>query len=131
MTTISPNQAGRPAAAESVDTRSPGGPDGRLYTASFAVVWDQVLEEARARHRWDLVHHDEDLGLVTVRCRGFMSAGASLLTIWVGLDDNGLTRVDLRSVPETRRGLGAGERRIRDLLGRLDRKLGAGARISA
>jgi len=131
MTTASSNRAGRPASAEPVDTRTDGGPDGRLYTASFAAVWDRLLEEVRARGRWELVHHDEELGLITVRCRGFMSAGASLLTVWVSLDDNGLTRIDLRSVPETRRDLGAGERRIRELLSRLDQALGSGARVSS
>ncbi|MGB5302842.1 MAG: hypothetical protein WBO43_11920 [Gemmatimonadota bacterium] len=130
MTTPSSSHAGRPASVEAVDTRTGGGPDGRLYTASFAAVWDRVLEEVRARGRWELVHHDEELGLITVRCRGFMSTGAGLLTVWVSLDDNGLTRLDLRSVPETRRDLGAGERRIRELLGSLDHALGAGARVS-
>lgn len=131
MTTTSSNHAARRATAEPVDTRAPGGPEGRLYTAPFATVWDRVLEEVRKQGRWDLVHHDEDLGLITVRCRGFLSAGASLLTVWISLDDNGLTRLDLRSVPESRRDLGAGERRIRGLLDRLDRALGARVRVSA
>jgi hypothetical protein len=130
MTTTSSNRAGRPVSAEPVDTRSPGGPEGRLYTASFAEVWDRTLDEVRARARWGLVHQDEELGLITVRCRGFLAAGESLLTIWVSLDDNGLTRLDLRSVPQTRRDMGAGERRVRDLLDRLDRGLGPGARVS-
>jgi hypothetical protein len=130
MTTTSSSDAARPATAEPVDTRSPGGPEGRLYTASFATVWDRVLEEVRMQGRWELVHQDEDLGIITVRCRGFLSAGASLLTTWVSLDDNGLTRLDLRSVPESRRDLGAGKRRIRGLLERLDRALGPGTRVS-
>jgi hypothetical protein len=131
MTTTPSNHATRRATAEPVDTRAPGGLKGRLYTASFAAVWDRMLEDVRTQARWDLVHHDEDLGLITVRCRGFLASGASLLTIWVSLDDNGLTRLDLRSVPETRRDLGGGERRIRGLLERLDRALGPGARVSA
>jgi len=94
-------------------------------------VWDHVLDEVRQRRRWELVHHDEDLGLVTVRCRGFLSTGEGLLTIWVSLDDNGLTRVDLRSVPESRRDLGAGERRVREVLRRLDDAVGPGARLTA
>jgi hypothetical protein len=130
MTTTSSNGTGRPITAEPVDTRSPGGPEGRLYTASFAEVWDRTLDEVRGRARWVLVHQDEELGLITVRCRGFLAAGESLLTIWVSLDDNGLTRLDLRSVPQTRRDMGAGERRVRDLLDRLDRGLGPGARVS-
>ena len=84
MTTTSSNHAPRRATAESVDTRSPGGPEGRLYTSSFAAVWDRVLEDVRTQGRWELVHQDEDLGLITVRCRGFLASWASLLTIWVG-----------------------------------------------
>ena len=130
MTTASADSAQRPPQAAPVDTRSAGGPEGRLYLAAVADVWDHVLEEVRARGRWELVHHDEDLGLITVRCRGFFPTSCSLLTIWVSLDDNGLTRVDLRSVPETRRDLGSGERRVRDLLDSLDRALGPGSRVT-
>jgi len=131
MTTTPASHAGRPTDADPVDTRSAGGPEGRLYTASFATVWDRLLEEARSRNRWELVHHDEDLGLITIRCRGFLSAGVGLLSIWVSLDSNGLTRMDLRYVPETRRGFAAGERRIRELVGRMDRALGPGTRVRA
>ncbi len=116
---------------EAVDTRASGGPEGRLYTASFAAVWDAALEDIRSRGRWDLVHHDEELGLITVRCRGGFASGTSLLSVWVSLDGNGLTRVDLRAVPEGRRGPGAGERRIRDLVQSLDRALGPDARVTS
>ena len=68
--------------------------------------------------------------MITVRCRGFLAAGNGLLTIWVSLDDNGLTRLDLRSVPESSHDMGAGERRVRGLLDGLDRALGPGARVS-
>lgn len=119
------------ASAESVDTRAPGGPEGRLYTASFAAVWDAALADIRSRGRWNLLHQDEELGLITVRCRGSLAAGTSLLSVWVSLDANGLTRVDLRAVPEGRRGLGTGERRIRDLVGSLDRALGPSARVTS
>jgi hypothetical protein len=131
MTIPHSDRTGRAAGGESVDTRAPGGPEGRLYTASFAEVWDAVLEEVRSRSRWELVHHDEELGLVTVSCRGFLGTGSGLLTVWLSLDPNGLTRLDLRSVPEGRRDLGAGERRVRDLLERMDRLLGPGARVTA
>jgi hypothetical protein len=130
MTITSANQAGRSPTFPSVDTRAHAGPDGRLYTASFASVWDRLLDGIRARRLWDLVHCDEDLGLITVSCRGFLTAGKGSLTIWVSLDDNGLTRVDLRSVPNTRLDLGASERRVRNLLDRLDRNLGPGTRVT-
>ena len=112
-----------------VDTRSPTGPDGRVYAVPFARVWDRLLAEVSARARWDLVHRDEDLGLITVACRGMIRGRADDLTIWVGLDANGLTRVDVRSESRSRRSFVAGERRVRDLLARLDRSLGADARV--
>lgn len=129
MTTTPVSRTSRPPESEPVDTRRPGNLDGRLYTASFAAVWDRLLDDVRSRGRWELVHHDEDLGLITVRCRGFLSGGAGLLSIWVSLDDNGLTRLDLRYVPENRRGAGAGSRRIRDLVNAMDQALGPDARV--
>ncbi len=92
-------------------------------------MWDHLLDEIRSRRLWDLVHCDEDLGLITVNCRGILTTGKGSLTIWVSLDDNGLTRVDLRSVPNARLDLGASERRVRNLLDRLDRNLGPGTRV--
>ena len=129
MTSTPSSQAGRSPHEQTVDTRRPDGPEGRLYTASFAEVWDRALESVRARNRWELVHHDEDLGLVTVRCRGFLPGSASLLTIWVSLDDNGLTRLDARCATDARRPAGSGGRLVGDLLAALDRALGTGARV--
>lgn len=129
MTSTPSSQAGRPTPQETVDTRRPEGPEGRLYVSSFAEVWDRALDSVRERNRWEIVHHDEDLGLVTVRCRGFLPRSASVLTIWVSLDDNGLTRLDARCVAEGRRAAGGGERLVRDLLDGIDRALGPGARV--
>jgi len=129
MTSTPSHQAGHSPREETVDTRRPDGPEGRLYTASFAEVWDRALESVRTRNRWELVHHDEDLGLVTVRCRGFLPGSASLLTIWVSLDANGLTRLDARCATDARRPAGAGERLVTDLLEGLDHALGAGTRV--
>ena len=112
-----------------VDTRSPAGPRGRVYAVPFAGVWDCLVSDLAARNRWDLVHRDEDLGLITVACRGWLRGRADDVTIWVRLDANGLTRVDVRT--ESRRGAGAGERRIRDLFDRLDQALGREARVHA
>jgi hypothetical protein len=97
--------------------------------ASFAVVWDRVLDAVRRQGRWVLVHHDEDLGMVTVRCRGFLPGSASLLTIWVSLDDNGLTRLDLRAVADARRAAAPGSRLVSDFLEGMDRDLGSGTRV--
>ena len=112
-----------------MDTRSPAGPEGRVYAVPFARVWDCLVSLVAERSRWDLVHQDEDLGLITVACRGVLPGRTDDLTIWVRLDVNGLTSVDVRSESRLRRGLGAGERRVRDVLARLDHDLGAEARV--
>lgn len=129
MTAVSSEQADRSAAPESVDTRSAGGPEGRVYAVPFATVWDRLLTEVAERPRWDLVHHDEELGLITVACRSVFPPRTDDLTVWVRLDVNGLTRVDVRSEPRSRRTLGASERRVRNLLARLDSALGPDARV--
>jgi hypothetical protein len=102
-----------------------------VYAVPFARVWDQLLVEIGARGRWDMVHSDEEMGLITVACRGILPGRPDDLTIWVRLDGNGLTRVDLRCESHTRRDFGAGERRVRDLLASLDRTLGSGSRVRA
>lgn len=129
MTTASSHRQGPQTAPETVDTRSPGGPEGRVYAVSFARVWDRLISEVSERSRWDLVHRDEDLGLITVACRGLLPGRADDLSIWVRLDGNGLTRVDMRSESRSKRDFGAGEKRVRDLLARLDRDLGTKARV--
>ena len=100
-----------------------------MYAVSFARVWDWLVTEISRRGRWDLVHQDEDLGLITVACRGVLPGRADDLTIWVGLDGNGLTRVDLRAESRARRGFGACERRVLDLLNSMDGALGTDARV--
>jgi hypothetical protein len=114
------------------DTRRPDGPVGRTYAAPFAHVWDALLAEIRRRKRWTLVHADEGLGLLTVICRRLLPRGLDDLTVWVSLDENGLTRVDLRSMARSGRSdFGANERRVRDLTKQLDRALGPRARVQA
>ena len=126
MATVSSDRQSRRTAPETVDTRSGTGVDGRVYAVSFARVWDLLVAKVAERTRWELIHQDEDLGLITVACRGVLRGRADDLTIWVRLDGNGLTRVDVRSESRSR---GTGERRVRELLTRLDRGLGPDARV--
>lgn len=111
------------------DTRTSDEPSGRTYTASFARVWDALVADIRDRRRWDLVHADEELGILTVRCRTFLGF-VDDLTIWVALDRNALTRVEARSRSRVGRGdLGTNRRRLEGLFARLDRALGPDARV--
>lgn len=114
------------------DTRSEDGPSGRLYAVPFARVWDALLAEIRARPRWELAHQDEELGLITVRCRSRIFRLVDDLTIWVELDEDGLTRVDARSASRVGKGdLGVNRRRLLRLLRALDRNVGPEARLRA
>lgn len=115
---------------ESVDTRDDSGPEGRIYTAAFAVVWDAVVTEIASHRGWDLVHADEDRGLFTVACHSRLRRTASDLSIWVRLDEFGLTRLDVRS--DHRKGridAAAARRAVTDLLAAIDDALGPGTRI--
>lgn len=113
-----------------VDTRATAGPDGRTYAAPFADVWDRLEAEIGARRSWQLVHADEERGLFTVVCRTIVPPGIDDLSIWVRLDENGLTRVDVRSSARGgRRDFGANQRRVASLIRALDAGLGPGNRV--
>lgn len=112
------------------DTRAEDGPEGRLYMAPFARVWDALLEEIRRRPRWELAHQDEELGMLTVRCRSLALRFVDDLVVWVGLDEDGLTRVEARSASRVGKGdLGVNRRRVVGLLENLDRAVGPEARL--
>lgn len=114
------------------DTRTGEGPGGLTYTAPFAEVWDLLLDEVRRQPRWTLIHADEEAGLLTVACREPLQRAMHDLTVWVSLDDNGLTCLDIRSASRGGRGdLGASRRRVLHLTAMLDRALGPTARIQA
>jgi len=121
------SEGGRP---QVVDTRASGGPAGRTYAAPFAGVWDLLDTAIREHRKWTLVHSDEERGLFTVVCRNLVPPGTDDLSIWVRLDEFGLTRVDIRSSARAdRRDFGANQRRVAHLLRTLDEGLGPGNRI--
>lgn len=103
------------------DTRTPGPPEGGRYAAPFAGVWDEILALVRRRSRWTLVHSDETEGLLTVKCRSRLFNLVDDMSVWVSLDEDGLTRVEVRSRARSGHGdLGVNERRIRRLMRHLD-----------
>lgn len=118
--------------APAADTRSPGGPEGRLYAVPFARVWDAIPTVVARRRLWRIVHADEEIGLATIVCRLPGAGIAGDLSVWVRLDDNGLTRVDARAGTRSRwPGPGTSRRRLDRFLAGLDRAVGPGARIRA
>jgi len=103
------------------DTRSPGPPSGRTYAAPFAEVWDAVRGRVDAHPRWRVEHADETNGILRVTCRSRVFRLVDDLTVWISLDEEGLTRLEVRSAARTGKGdLGVNRRRIESLLEGLD-----------
>ncbi len=89
-----------------------------------------MLEFIQNRPRWTLTHKDESLGILTVCCRTPVFRFVDDLSIWVALDENGLTRVEVRSRSRIGKGdWGVNRRRIRRLLLKLDQSLGPQTRL--
>ncbi|MEJ2481835.1 MAG: DUF1499 domain-containing protein [Gemmatimonadota bacterium] len=127
----SPARSGDPG-TEAIDTRRPDSLSGRVYAAPYARVWDLLHDEIDGRRLWSVVHSDEGLGLLTAVCRSWLPWNVGHLTVWVRLDENALTRVDVRSW--SRRGIGfpgVDRRRVRAVIAGLDRGLGREARIGS
>lgn len=105
------------------DTREAGPPEGRCYAAPFARVWEALLTYARARPRWNVTHADETQGVFVATCRSRIFRFVDDLTVWIFLDEEGLTRVEARS--RARRGhgdLGVNRRRLERLFHHLDER---------
>ena len=114
------------------DTRTASGVRDYAYAVPFATVWDLLLDEVRRQPRWTLIHSDEEQGLLTVACRSPLQRALHDLTIWVFLDENGLTCLDIRSASRGGRGdLGASRRQVHRLAEMLDRAFGPAAKIRA
>lgn len=130
MSGQSHNGAQDPDRPPPIDTRASAGPDGRTYAVSFAIVWDAVASEIDTRRGWELVHADEERGLFTVVCRSRLRRSTDDLSVWVRLDEYGLTRLDVRAgARQGRASPGANERRVEALLQAVDAALGPGARV--
>ena len=103
------------------DTRSAGPPEGRVYAAPFAAVWDRLLEMIEERPRWQLQHADETEGFIAATCRSRVFGFVDDLTLWIRLDRNGLTEVAARSRSRTGKGdFGVNRRRIQEIMETLD-----------
>lgn len=103
------------------DTRTSGPPGGRTYAAPFAEVWDAVRGRVDAHPRWRVEHADETNGILRVTCRSRVFRFVDDLTVWISLDEEGLTRLEARSAARTGKGdFGVNRRRIESLLADLD-----------
>ena len=103
---------------------------GRTYAIPFEQVWQAALALASGGlPRWRLVRSDDQEGVVEAEARTRFLRAVDRVRIRIRLDHNAQTRVDVESRPLKRRAdLGRNRRRIRALLGALDRALHAGPR---
>jgi hypothetical protein len=90
-------------------TTDPSSPDrrlrGRTYAIPFDAVWTVAVSLASGRLAgWTLVSADDREGVIEATARMSSLGITSSIRIDVGLDHNGQTRVDARSVSATRRG---------------------------
>ncbi len=100
---------------------------GRTYAIPFEAVWRSCMRIVRQRSRWRILKSDDLAGFIRVRCVTPFFRKEDDFEILVGLDEHGLTRVDLRSMSRTdRRDLGVNVRRVGRFSKRLDKALGAG-----
>ena len=100
---------------------------GRTYAIPFEAVWRSCMSLAREHSGWRILQSDDLQGVIRVRCITKVFHQAHDLEICVGLDEHGLTRVDLRSRSRTRRtDLGVNARRVGRFSKKLDESLGAG-----
>ena len=100
---------------------------GRTYAIPFEGVWRACMSLVEQNRRWKLLQSDDLVGFIRVRCTTAIFRTEHDLEVRVGLDENGLTRVDIRS--RSRRGradLGVNVRRVGRFFRKLDESLGAG-----
>jgi hypothetical protein len=110
---------------------SPEAADHDLRGRTYAIPFERVWQAARSLAggglwRWRLVDEDDHDGILHAEVDSWILAPALVVTIVIGLDENGQTRVDAAATPRTaRRDLGACRRAVLRFCRRLDRAVGA------
>ncbi|MGD8699407.1 MAG: DUF1499 domain-containing protein [Gemmatimonadales bacterium] len=100
---------------------------GRTYVIPFAKVWDEIIDMIESRSRWTLVSADEGTGLIHAEAKTLVFRLVDDVRLKLKLDQNALTRVDMRSASRVGKGdLGTNARRIHRFYRKLDRRLGLG-----
>lgn len=98
---------------------------GRTYAVPFEEVWQAALGLAQARNRmWQVTLADDHDGVLQVEARSLIFRRMADFEVRIGLDEDGQTRVDVRSA--SRKGfadLGGNARRIGRFLRKLDKTL--------
>lgn len=100
---------------------------GRTYAIPFDRVWRCALELADgAMRRCSVLSADDEAGIIEAEYPSLVLRRMDDLRIEIGLDENGQTRVDVRSAcRDGKADLGRNPRTIGRFLKRLDRRLEA------
>ncbi len=97
---------------------------GRTYHVPFARVWDEIIQMIQESDRWQLLDADEGRGRIRAEARTRVFGFVDDIWFRVKLDDNALTRLDMRSASRVGRAdLGTNARRIARFMKHLDRRL--------
>lgn len=111
-------------AASSIAERDP-----RLRGRTYAIPFEQVWQAARALasgglRRWRLIDSDDYEGVIHAEARSLVFRSVADVEINITLDQDGQTRVDVRSQSRKRGGdLGRNARRIGKFFRTLDQRL--------
>ena len=110
----------------SVDSDDPG-LAGRTYAIPFAAVWDAATALAGGRLRgWRIARADDKIGIVMADVKGPLLPMEANVSVYVTLDANAQTRVDMWARGLHRGwGFGVHQRRVRRFFDALDRALDA------
>lgn len=100
---------------------------GRTYAIPFERVWQAALALADGGlTRWRLVSADDEEGTIHAESKTLVFRFVDDVHVEVGLDENGQTRVDVRSASRVGKAdLGRNPRTIGAFLAKLDRRLDA------
>jgi hypothetical protein len=100
---------------------------GRTYAIPFERVWSHALAVIQGDlRRWKLLTHDDQTGVILAEARTALLRRDVDIHVRIGLDENGQTRVDVRTALRSAHGdLGSTTRLIEAFLGHLDRRLAA------
>ena len=100
---------------------------GRTYAIPYEAVWRSCMSLVQKRSGWRILKSDDLAGFIRVRCARRFFRLEDDLEIRIGLDEHGLTRVDLRSRSRTDGAdLGVNARRVGRFARKLDESLDAG-----
>ncbi len=100
---------------------------GRTYAIPFERVWSTAIAVVHGGlPRWKVLSQDDQKGVILAEARTVLLRRDVDIHVKIGLDENGQTRVDVRTALRSAHGdLGSTRRLIGSFLHELDRRLGA------